>query len=495
MEIVAMKINESSTIAEYIGFSAPETPKLLVLNNFLSDFFEQIEDAKIEYSYKDFNDFIVCQESDEEKREKLIDSFNYYFSALSGKNILSKKTKKIYFPLNLKMLVAGDYTLRHLHFQLFMGGNNIIDISAFKEQLADYLYSNSVGTNKLLSFIWDKITTEATTKKTSISYRKDNRTWFNNLSKKFYEDIMTMINSENYKLFDYYKKADYLSTLLSFYVILYIVERTNQLRRKPNNVIVCKGSYNSTENKMFHRMSVKNFANIRERIFTLYDEFLIDKFSFNDEIKLVKKDDEIFVVEKEQSSEEENHISFEDFVNKHELIRSKNMNTNKKLISIMGLDSKSDVILKNDVFVSKLISFLKAKKGSNIIKIVSTLSSTGRDIDFVFPRNKTKHKFFAMSEQMADFFVRLYLTSIDSKFADYSSFLIWLEERYNICIKKSEKLDKYLKNNNLNIYSKEYYQNEKDFIEILERINVLLKISDSGYIIILPELKGGFNLI
>ncbi len=494
-----MKPNERSSINSFIGFSAPETPKLLVLNNFLSDFFPYQESNTKKYSFDDFKELIVCEEGDAEKKKQLIDSFNYYFSTFSGENLLSKKTTKIYFPLHKNMLVPGDYTLRHLLYQLYINGSAYSsDTQEIENKLKDYLYCNSVGTNRILSFLCEHIASSTLRMPGVTKENLRGEQWFIDLAKKFVRDLNTVVTSDNYRLFDYYRKADYLATLLSFYVVLYFIERTNIVERHKKGVktvILCKGSANSTvDNKELHRLAVKNFAGIRERIVSLYSKYLKSHLSsesgVEQKVTFIRKDDGIHY-----SFPEGDISSFEDFVEQKMGIRMKNMNRNEKLIKILGLEDKESSTLSIESFVMKFTSFLKNRSGSYLIKLMSTLSSTGRDIDFVFPRNRSKHKFFAMSEQMADFFVRLFLSCNDTTFADYDSFVDWLEDEYNICVRKSKKLDGYLGYIHSTISTKAYHQNELDFIDTLTRINALLKISDSGYIIILPEHKGGFNLL
>lgn len=491
-----MKPNEKS-INSFIGFSAPETPKLLVLNNFLSDFFPYQENNTKKYSFDDFEKLIVCEEGDIDKKKQIIDSFNYYFSTFSGEKLLSKKTTKIYFPLHKNMLVPGDYTLRHLLYQLYINGNAYSSgTQEIEKKLDEYLYCNSVGTNRILSFLCEHIEHKKLKEPGVTKENLRNDTWFIDLAKKFVRDLNTVVTSDNYKLFDYYKKADYLSTLLSFYVVLYFIERTKRYKRGTKAVILCKGSANSTvDNKEFHRLAVKSFASIREWIVSLYSTYLKSYLSTENgseqRLTFIKKENDIHY----KYPDCDNCIDFEAFVEEKMGIRMKNLNHNEKLIKILGLDKNKSSTLSVDIFVVKFTSFLKNRSGSYLIKLMSTLSSTGRDIDFVFPRNRSKHKFFAMSEQMADFFVRLFLSCNETTFADYDCFVEWLENEYNICIRKSKKLDEYLGHVHSTISTKAYHQNELDFIDTMTRINALLKISDSGYIVILPEYKGGFNLL
>ena len=96
------KANERE-LASYIGISGPETPKYLLVNNFLSEFF--LEDARgreRQYSYEDFLDekILICEEDNDQKKKQLKESFNYFFRRFSGEDmILFSEKRHYYFPL------------------------------------------------------------------------------------------------------------------------------------------------------------------------------------------------------------------------------------------------------------------------------------------------------------------------------------------------------------------------------------------------------------
>ena len=56
------------TLASYIGVSGPETPKYLLANNFLSEFFQPDQSDKLKrFMYDDFSNagILTCEEDDE----------------------------------------------------------------------------------------------------------------------------------------------------------------------------------------------------------------------------------------------------------------------------------------------------------------------------------------------------------------------------------------------------------------------------------------------
>lgn len=135
------------------------------------------------------------------------------------------------------------------------------------------------------------------------------------------------------------------------------------------------------------------------------------------------------------------------------------------------------------------------RKGSALTKISSALNTCGKDISFVFPKTRSKHKYFALSPSLLDFLVRLYLAKEESSYAYLDNFLIFLQKRYGICILKDSQMDKILKNFHVKVPFQEFRENEKALIENLDDINCLIRLSDSGYVVTLPEEKGEFTLL
>lgn len=81
------KSNESK-LASYIGISGPDTPKYLLANNFLAEFFRDDEtDYESQYTYEDFKKkkIIYCEEDNEQKRKQLEESFGCFLSSFREK--------------------------------------------------------------------------------------------------------------------------------------------------------------------------------------------------------------------------------------------------------------------------------------------------------------------------------------------------------------------------------------------------------------------------
>ena len=60
---------------------------------------------------------------------------------------------------------------------------------------------------------------------------------------------------------------------------------------------------------------------------------------------------------------------------------------------------------------------------------------------------------------------------------------------------KTPEGEKALKAMHITLSAQEYAKNKQVFIELLSSINCLIKLSDSGYVVMLPEEKGDFKLL
>ena len=143
----------------------------------------------------------------------------------------------------------------------------------------------------------------------------------------------------------------------------------------------------------------------------------------------------------------------------------------------------------------RYIDLTGSRRGSTLTKISSTLPTSGRQIDMIFPRNRSRQKYFAMSETLSEFYVRLYLARKNQKYDYLDNFIEDLQNRYRIVIKKSAEGEKMLRSMRITLNAQEYAKNQAAFIDVLNNINCLIKLSDSGYVVTLPEEKGAFKLI
>ena len=212
----------------------------------------------------------------------------------------------------------------------------------------------------------------------------------------------------------------------------------------------------------------------------------------NQNIVVENSDDEIFVIGKNGKKEmiqfvrEVFHSSFK-IDAKESLYPSI-----RKMFALEGVKEKT---YPSEEFVMRYIDMSKARKGSALSKISSALNTCGKDIEFVFPKTRSKHKYFALSPSLLEFLVRLYLAKEESTYAYLDNFLDFLQEKYGICIQKNDQMDKMLKKLHMKVPFQEFRQNEQALIDNLDEINCLIRLSDSGYVITLPEEKGEFTLL
>ena len=193
------KSEELKGLAEYIGFSAPETPKYLILNNFLSCFFNNRKADYTSYSFENFKDIITCEESDEDQLEKLKRSFNEYFSQYTGKSIMAKAkrsngTKSFYLPINKNMIIIDESSpLRNLPYRLiekskYSGG--------LEEDLTKYLYSDSIGTNQIISFLCSNLEEKENNKKVlQNETSEEKKPYFDNFRENMSKDLKIVLTN------------------------------------------------------------------------------------------------------------------------------------------------------------------------------------------------------------------------------------------------------------------------------------------------------------
>ena len=100
-----------------------------------------------------------------------------------------------------------------------------------------------------------------------------------------------------------------------------------------------------------------------------------------------------------------------------------------------------------------------------------------------------------MSGELTAFLVRLYLSQKDLEYAFFEDFVQSLEKDYGIYIRKDKKSEKLLAKYGIRVTQQEVSRNEQAFLNTLDHVNCLVRLSDSGYVVTLPEKKGDFRLL
>lgn len=491
-----------NALASYIGVSGPETPKFLLANNFLSEFFVTIraERAK-QYSYEDFDklDVLSCEEGDKQKGEQLEESFNIFFQRFAGEDLIQSgyKGQHFYFPIRPQMLRSSGYGLRHLLYHMLPGIEREGRYRDLQKKLFQYLYGRSEGVSYLLSAMCEKAFQREYKKKSGKNgeefdmLKKKN---YKSICKNFAEDLDRLLTHDFFGKLDFYKRYDYLATLLNSYVIQFIV---NKVSGANHGKMLCQGSATShlLNGGAYHRACVQNYADIRavfqKELKGFYIQRLEAEVGKDGKINLLLEQGDIRVISKEHNE------SFATFVLR--VFNSKYSQTEslyESVQKVFGISKKGQVEEYTvEQFAMYYIDVSKARRGSTLTKISSTLPTCGKDIDFIYPKSRSRHKFFAMSPSLLEFYVRMYMAKEDRTYAYLDNFLLYLQERYGICIQKTEQMDQILKKMHIKVPFQEFRQNEQALLDNLDEINCLIRLSDSGYVVTLPEEKGEFTLL
>lgn len=483
------KENEEG-ISAFIGVSAPETPKYLLTNNFIAEFFVP-DDIYQSYNYDFFEDkgILTCEEDDKETKDKLKRSFDAFFNRFTGYDIIRSRyiKKNYYFPLSPQMIRTSSNTLRHLLINLL--SLNEAEYVDMQIRLEEYLFNSNSGANYVLSEICSNISTIDQIRKkynqsdSFVLLRK--KKFFKKISSDFKEDLNTLLTHKYFIDLDFYKKYEYLSTLLTSYVVQFILRR-----KEKESFILCKGS--ATESRLnsgeLHRACVNNYTDIRSVFPDLLREFYISKLDRDSQIIVKLDGDEILVNNQPLIKFVKDVFESSGIKNKEEFY--------KNATKIFKLENDGvEKYYQRDEFVICYIDMTKSRSGSSLTKISSTLPTSGREMGIVFPTNSVRHKYFAMSNSLAEFYVRFYLSSINEEYAYLDDFIRFLELKYNIYIVKSDEMVRRIKSYHTKVSMHEFKENEEAFLATLRSINCLVKLSDSGYVITLPEMKGDFKLL
>ena len=204
------------TLASYIGVSGPETPKYLLANNFLSEFFQPDQSDKLKrFMYDDFSNagILNCEEDDEQKKQVLKASFNRFFQHFSGEDMIHSRynNQYFYFPVKPQMLKSSSYNLRHLLFNMIPNIEDKDKFNHIRELMERYLYSESTGVDYLLGELCAHLNDKGHMLRTGGRSRE-----FSYLRKQLYRDMCNRFNTDLecllthpfFRELDFYRRYD-----------------------------------------------------------------------------------------------------------------------------------------------------------------------------------------------------------------------------------------------------------------------------------------------
>lgn len=498
---------KGEALSAHVGVSAPETPRYLLLNNFLSDFFEVQESAGDDYAFEVLRSrgILVCQESDPGELEKLRHSFDEFLAYFMGREQLAEVRsgkKKIYMPLSLELLGTANINLRHLLYHLAFYDDRHRDPAPMRKKIYDYLYGDSTGIYSIVSQFCDSGKEIGDNRKAPTGFEElEKMKFFRDLGKQFNQDLDTLLTQPPFIEQDFYKRLDDLAVLLTMYVVLFFVRRVHQGAEAP--IMLCKGSTDSGLNDGgLHRICTANYQSFRNDFSKLLEHFYAERLrqqqrngrgqdkgeeAENEGIIQVSNQGGTIYVEGEKLLNYASRVFEGNYRNEQKL--------NQKAGTVFQLGEGEIQRLTYEEFVECYLQLTGKISGTNQKRIFNVLQSSGKEIGFVYPVSRSKFKYFAMSGELTAFFVRLYLAGQPGEYAFLDDFLQYLETDYGIYIRKGKKTDRLVRKYGIRLAGQEFGRNEQAFLETLDRVNCLIRLSDSGYVITLPERKGGFRLL
>ena len=500
------KVNDG--LAAYVGISAPETPKYLLTNNFLAEYFRVPDKLLQEYTFEQFKNQGVLYTEDEKNEEKLKKSFNRFLFRYLGEETIIQENRKLkqnrnssdnkkeikhyYFPLTQEMLCESTQTLRHILYYL-QKLDKEFQYNEMQKKLEQYIFKDNSGLNHIFKILLQSSDENADYKKEPelpesfwrmLKPAEKNR--MRKLGHQLNEDLDVLLTHEYFQKLDFYRRYHYLSMLLTSYVIQYVV-----VRKGSSTGILCKGNpLDSRLDGLIHKACCNNYDDIRNLFPTLLKEYYVEAIKKladeKGELQLRAQDGKVWI----------NGDTFENFIT--DVMGSKissNGIAYKKLIIAFELTEKTERKVTVEEFVMAYISLTGTRRGSTLTKISSVLSTSGRQLEMVYPRSNARQKYFAMSAGLAEFYVRLYLAGQSRQYDYLDNFLEFLQERYRIVIGKTEGSGRLMKSLKPRLSARNFADNQAAFRDTLNGVNCLIKLSDSGYVITLPEEKGDFRLI
>jgi hypothetical protein len=491
-------VKKYDNYASYFGVNRSINPGIRVLVDFLSNYFN------ITMKLPKVNEFvniervknldnIICKETDEKTKERLYESFVQWVESYSFFHSYSNKNETKYLlPLSKKMLYRDGLTrdrLKNILYRLlYINKEDIQKFDEDKNKIENYLFNNTNSHNNLYSNISNLL--DSFIEETDINNKspEDNIGGVpfedNELATHFREDFESLLTHSIFYKLDIYRRINSFTLLLNFYVTLYVINRAFDEKKV---FILAKGSPDfSTETGRFHTATVGNFSNIREKIFIVSEKFYQKIIEYNNlsiglkdetKVQILYRKEDIWPILKgqlfEAKKQDDDSI---DAIIKDYLDISENYKTVQK-----------KDLAKAFVEVSK-------KRSSSVRMLSSMFSGQGKEARMVYPITSAKYKYYAMSSEITELLLKLFLACEQKEYATLDMFLSWLEVRYGIYIAFSDKLMNYLSESGIKEPSNlEFSQNVQAFINTLNSISAIEKLSDNSYIVFDSGRPGGVS--
>lgn len=168
-----------------------------------------------------------------------------------------------------------------------------------------------------------------------------------------------MLTHEYFCKLDFYRKYNYLSILLTSYVIQYIV-----FRRDANIGILCKGAPSDRRlNGAIHRACCNNYAEIRNLFPNLlqkyYEELVRQEIGEEKEIHCYADGEKVYI----------SNLEFEEFSTVVLGSRNRKQNLNyDTVVRALGLKEWEDSVISIEDFVVRYISLKKPEEDRLLLK-------------------------------------------------------------------------------------------------------------------------------
>lgn len=509
-----MQKTDTTSYASFIGVNKAVLPGIRILNDFLVNYFGYtLGRGGSKFKLSDLNDIldenkfeqisnIICKEQNENKRRILYKSFfewvkAYIYYSYGPDN----NNQRFLLPLTRNLLFkddkAKDSSKNILFRVLYSEETNQEKLLADREAVLNFMfntknndsiYGNIISAidNIIIETIKKDIQKESANE--SIPVIPDEVVDINDVFKmNFKKDFACFLKSKCFFEMDIYRKINLFSLLLNFYQTLYLV---NKAFEKKAPIILTKGTPNfSTDSGKFHLATLGSFSDIREKIFRMSENFFerrLENHMGSKAFFRLNEDKDLMIIEKdhERMFKDSRLAEFDSFGTKD------TEKVSEFFIDYLQINVKGRNVERKEV--ARAIVELNKKMSSSVRVVSSMLSGQGKQARIVYPTNNAKQKYFAMSGEITELLLKLFLTQSGEEYDTLSTFLKWLENRYGIYIAFSDKLINYLNENSIQLPStQEFTDNVQAFISTLESINAIYKLSDTSYIVSMPGKIGG----